>query len=242
MRIEEIFQETARLIAEVTHNVALVLAPHVSEAAFRCLQFLPLDDNRSIAVLLTDAGFVENRILNMPKGADFEDMRRLAAVINEHLAGLSLKGIGSDSLRKIHEALGDDELFETAAEIISRALDAGKKERLYLGGTGQLLGQPEFKNTEKIKDILLMLEEEEIIKDILRAHKGAGLTVAIGQENESDRIKDCSLVTAAYHLNGELIGTIAVLGPTRMEYGKAMSLLNYMNENLAHIFQKFYYG
>ena len=72
-RIDEVFQETARIISQVTKNVSLVLAPQMTQAAFRCLQFLPLDDRRVITVLMTDAGFIENKILEMPDGARFED-------------------------------------------------------------------------------------------------------------------------------------------------------------------------
>ena len=84
-----------------------------------------------------------------------------------------------------------------------------------------------------------MLEEEQLLKDILHAHMGEGLAVTIGHENKYTGIQDCSIITATYHLDGELLGTIAVLGPTRMEYGKAMTLLQYMNSNLTEIIKKF---
>ena len=89
-RIEEVFQETARIISQVTHNVSLVLAPQLTQAKFHCLQFLPLDDRRVITVLMTDAGFIENKILHMPDGATFEDFQRMAQVINKNLAGCTL--------------------------------------------------------------------------------------------------------------------------------------------------------
>ncbi|MBR2216575.1 MAG: heat-inducible transcription repressor HrcA [Selenomonadaceae bacterium] len=238
-RIDEVFQETARLISRVTKNVSLVLAPQLSQAAFRCLQFLPLDDHRAIAVLLTDAGFVENKMVEMPKGAEFPDLQRLAAVINKSLAGKKLQAIPESTLQFIRQEIGDEELYAAAMEILWRALDTGKKERLYLGGTTHMLEQPEFHDVSRVKEILLMLEEEELIKDILRAHRGDGLAVTIGTENENARIQDCSIITATYHLDGELLGTVAVLGPTRMEYAKAMSLLNYMNANLGAIVQHY---
>ena len=238
-RIEEVFQETARLISRMTRNVSFVLAPQVSRAAFRCLQFLPLDDHRVITVLMTDAGFVENKILEMPDGASFEDFQRMAKVINKVLAGQTLRSIEQKALQRIEDEINDSGLYESALEVIQRALDSEKRERLYLGGTTTMLEQPEFHDVEKVKDILLMLEEEELIKDILHAHMGDGLEVTIGQENENNRIQDCSIITATYHLEGELLGTIAVLGPTRMEYAKAMSLLEYMNANLAGVVRRY---
>ena len=102
-----------------------------------------------------------------------------------------------------------------------------------------MLEQPEFHDVEKVKDTLLVLEEEELMKDLLHAHRGDGLNVTIGKENADSHFQDSSLITATYHLNGELLGTIAVLGPTRMEYEKAMSLLEYMNTNLTNIIKRF---
>ena len=240
-RIEEVFQETARIISQVTKNVSLVLAPQMTQAQFRCLQFLPLDDRRVITVLMTDAGFIENKILDMPDGATFEDFQRMAGVINKNLMGHTLHTIEHHSMAEIKAEIQDEQLYEAALGIIHRALDSSKRERLYLGGTTQMLAQPEFHDVEKVKDTLLMLEEEELMKDILHAHMGDGLGVIIGQENEDSHFKDSSLITATYHLDGELLGTIAVLGPTRMEYAKAMSLLEYMNTNLTDVIKRFHW-
>jgi len=226
------------LISKMTKNVSLVLAPQISKAAFRCMQFLPLDDHRVIAVLMTDAGFVENRIMEMPDGATFEDFQRMAKVANGHLAGHTLEKIHTKSLKQIEAVIGDSGLYNSALDLISNALTSDRKERLYLGGTTELMAQPEFHDVNKVKEILLMLEEDQLMKDIIRSHLGDGLTVSIGQENEYSGIKDCSIITATYHLDGELLGSLAVLGPTRMEYGRTMSLLNYMNQNLNEVVKR----
>ncbi|MGN0941691.1 MAG: heat-inducible transcriptional repressor HrcA [Selenomonadaceae bacterium] len=237
--IDEVFKETARIISKVTNNISIVLAPQMNKATFRCLQFLPLDENRVIAVLMTDAGFVENRIVPLPDGATFDDFKRMAGVINDTLAGVTLDAIHPSELKRIRAEIGDEDIYQAAIEIINRSLDTEKKERLYLGGTSEMLSQPEFHDVEKVKNLLLMLEEEELVKDILHAHLGDGLTVSIGQENDYKGIKDLSLITATYKLGGELLGTIAVMGPTRMEYAKAMTLLDYMNGHIAEVINKF---
>ena len=238
-RIEEVFQETARLISHMTRNLSFVLAPQMAQAAFRCLQFLPLDERRAIAVLMTDAGFVENRIVAIPDGATFEDFQRMARAINDGLAGKTLDAIPAATLKRIRREIGDEALYEAALEVIHRALDTEKRERLYLGGTTEMLEQPEFHDVERVKEILLMLEEEQLLKDILYAHQGEGLRVSIGRENRYYGIQDCSVITATYHLDGELLGTIAVLGPTRMEYEKTMTLLDYMNSHLSEVVRMF---
>lgn len=240
-QLDQVFQETAKIISKLTRNVSLVLAPQISKAAFRCMQFLPLDDHRVIAVLMTDAGFVENRIMEMPAGSSFEDFQRMAKVINGCLAGHTLGAIQNGSLKKIEAEIGDNGLYESAMTLIDKALNSQRKERLYLGGTTEMMEQPEFHNVDKVKELLIMLEKDQLMKDILRAHLGDGLTVTIGQENEYSGIKDCSIITATYHLDGELLGSMAVLGPTRMEYGRTMSLLNYMNSNLTEVIKRLHW-
>lgn len=237
-RIDEVFQETARLIAEITKNVAIVLAPQMTQARFHCMQFLPLDAERVVAVLMTDAGFVENQIIHMPAGASFSDFQRMSGFINEKLAGRALEEVTRGAFRELHESMGDEAIFDAAFSVIERALDDTKEERLYLGSTTHMLDQPEYHDVERVKEVLLLLEEQELVKDLLHAHMGDGLEVAIGQENGDAHFKDSSLITATYHLHGELLGTIAVMGPTRMEYGKAMSLLEYMNDNLTHVIRR----
>ena len=166
-RIEEVFQETARIISRVTKNVSLVLAPQLTQAAFRCLQFLPLDERRAIAVIMTDAGFVENKIVRIPAGASFADFQRMAGVINANLSGKTLAAIHPRLLTQIRAELGDEPLYEAALTVIHRALDESREERLYLGGTRQLFEQPEFHDVERVKEFLLVLEEEELVKDLI---------------------------------------------------------------------------
>ena len=92
----------------------------------------------------------------------------------------------------------------------------------------------------KVKKLLSMFEEKQLLYDILHAQKDESLAVTIGQENKYNDIKDCSIISATYHLDGKPIATLAVLGPTRMDYGKIISLLKFMNANLADIFHRFH--
>ena len=236
--IEEVFQETAKIISRLTKNVSLVMAPQLSQSNFRCLQFVALDKNQAIVIVMTDAGFIENKIIDIPHGTSIEDLQKIATIINGHLSGLMLDEIKTSLIKKIKNEVNLD-LFEATFDSILKALAIEKKERLYLGGTTQLLSQPEFRNVEKVKDILTMLEEEQLLCDLLNSQNGDGVTVTIGQENKYSGIKDCSIIKATYHIKGKVIGTVAVLGPTRMEYGKIITLLEFMHGNLGQILKKY---
>ena len=201
---------------------------------------MPLGEGRVIAVLMTDAGFVENRVVKMPKGARFEDFQRVAEVINRCLSGEKLSSIGTAALKRIRAEVMDESLYRAAMELIYEALDEERKEqRLYLGGTTEMLAQPEFRDVTRVRALLSLLEEENFVKDVLQKKSQEGLVVTIGRENEYSGIEDCSIIRATYHLDGECLGMIAVLGPTRMEYGKAMALLGYLNRHIAALVQPF---
>jgi heat-inducible transcriptional repressor len=238
--VEEVFQETAKILSKITSNISLVLVPQVTQCAFKYLKFLPFDDCRTILVVVTDTGFVENKVIDIPTGLSFNDLQRIAEHINRRLSGLSFENIELSILREIqNEMLIDVDLFETALGILRQALVVEKNERLYLGGTTQLLSQPEFKNIEKVKSFLDMLEEEHLLANILQKQKNDGVIVTIGDENKYSGIQDCSMVQATYRIDGQVVGTVAVLGPTRMDYGKVMSVLEFMHNHLGEVLKKY---
>jgi heat-inducible transcriptional repressor len=238
--IEEVFQETAKIISRMTHNVSLVLAPQMSTSSFKYLQFLPLDDQRAIVVVVSDAGFLENKVIDIPAGTSWQDLQEIAQSINGRLAGLSFSEIKASLLREVkQDILSNPVLFEAALTILRQALTTEKNERVYLGGTTQLFNQPEFRDVDKIKGLLSMLEEEKLLYDILHMKGGDGVVVTIGRENKYSGIQDCSMVQATYRVDGQEIGTLAVLGPTRMEYGKIISVLEFMHRHLGEILKKY---
>lgn len=238
--VTEVFQETAKILSNMTNNISLVVAPQVSQCAFKYLQFLPFDHCRALLVVVTDTGFVENKIIDIPEGTTFKDLGHVADCINKRLSGLSFDRITATVLREIQQDIViDAELFETAMEILKQALVVEKNERLYLGGTTQLLNQPEFKNIDKVKSFLGMLEEEQLLCDILQKKENDGVIVTIGGENQYSGIQDCSMVQATYRMGGQVVGTVAVLGPTRMDYGKVMSVLEFMHQHLGEVLKKY---
>ena len=239
-RIEEVFQETAKIISRMTRNVSLVLAPQFGPAVFKYLQFMPLDNSRVILAIVTDTGYVENKVLTIPEGLVFDDLHRIAERINRRLSGQALEHIRSSVFHDIRQDFQHDRVvFDTLLEVIRHSIAGDKQERLYLGGTAQLLAQPEYRDVKKVKDLLSMLEEERLLCDILHTKESDGVVITIGGENKYSGIQDCSVVQATYRIDGQVVGTVAVLGPTRMEYGKITSVLEFMHRHLGDILNRY---
>lgn len=236
LKMEEVFQETARMISHMTHNISLVSAPQLTGCKFKYLQFLPLDEQRVIAVIVTDTGYVDNKIMMIPEGATEEDLRRISESINRRLSGMSIGAIKRSIVEQARdEIIPNEKMVTSAIDTIMDVMTARQKEKVYLGGTTQMLQQPEFRNVDKIQTMLSVLEEESRLNDILQEDAEDGIIVKIGQENKCSDIHNCSVVQATYRIDGEVVGKVAVLGPTRMEYGRIIALLKFMHTHLGNL-------
>lgn len=239
-RIDEVLQETAKMVSRMTKNISLIMAPQVSQCLFKYLQFLPFDQEKVLALIITDTGFIDNKIIDIPQGFNLADLQNIAEKVNNRLTGLPLELIKYSLIKEIRqEIVTEQAVLESIVDIIRLALAEKKKDRVFFGGTTQLLEQPEFKDVERVKTILNMLEKERLLADIFQAKENTGVIVTIGKENKYSGIQDCSVVQAAYCVEGQVVGTVAVLGPTRMEYGKVMAVLDFMHKHLGEIIKRY---
>lgn len=242
-RLDEVFQETARLLSRMTRNISLVMAPQFGQGNFKYLQFMPFDESRAILMIVTDSGLVENKVINLPEGMKLEDLQRMANLMNQRLAGLSFDQIKVSLIKEIKdEFIAEAKLLDEALLSVRHALRGEKSERIYLGGTTQLLNQPEFRDLEKVKTLLDMLEEEPLLCDLLQQRQETtenGVVVTIGEENSYRGIQDCSMVQATYRIGGRVVGSVAVLGPTRMDYGKIISIMDFVHTHLEEMLKDY---
>lgn len=237
--IDEIFQSTAKILSRMTQNVSMVLANRDATARFRYMRFLPLDEHHAILCVVTDDGNVDNCVVEIPLGMRSEEMDYLAGRVSRMLEGHELSDITEALLSAVHTDVAEDKLlFTSLVESIRRMQAKHSEQRVFLGGTKQLLNQPEFRDVERVKSLLGILEEERVVRDLLKAGEDSGLRITIGSENKFTGIQDCSMVQATYRLNGKIVGTMAVLGPTRMEYGKVISVMDYLHKYLKTMFEQ----
>lgn len=237
--IDEIFQSTAKILSRMTQNVSMVLANKSDKAVFRYMKFLPLDDRHAILCIVTDDGNVDNCVVEIPLGMRPEELEYMAGRVSRLLEGKELAEISDTLLGTVHTDIVEDKLlFTSLLNTINKMNRKHQQQRVFLGGTKQLLSQPEFRDMDRVRDLLGILEEEKVVRDLLLAGEDSGLKITIGSENKFTGIQDCSMVQATYRLNGQVVGTMAVLGPTRMEYSKVISVMDYLHKYLKTIFQQ----
>lgn len=237
--IDDIFQSTAKILSRMTQNVSMVLTNQQTIANFCYLKFLPLDSQHAILCIVADDGSIDTNVVDIPLGMSSEEMDYLAGKMSKLLEDRNLSDISVEILQNVHTDVVEDKLiFSSLLQAVRKMTGRRQEQKVFLGGTKQLLNQPEFRDVERVRNLLGILEEEKVLKDLLQGGEDSGIKVTIGSENKFTGIQDCSMVQATYRLNGQIVGTMAVLGPTRMEYDKVISVMDYLHKYLKTILDK----
>ncbi|GAB6138346.1 heat-inducible transcriptional repressor HrcA [Halanaerobaculum tunisiense] len=236
--IQGLIEDTSQLLSDLTQYTSLASSPKIQESVLEYLKLVPVADEKSLIVLVTDTGIVKDKVVDIPSTLSHNKLEKISRFLNQRLHGLPLHQIDEQLLQKLNQelinrlSLDTNQLrFLSNAAFKNNFSSAGK---IYLGGTTYILDQPEFSEIDKIKNVLQVLEHESALEDILGGFKSqAGLEILIGSENECEEIKDCSIVIATYSLNGRPVGKIGVLGPTRMNYPQVVGTVKFMSDFLS---------
>lgn len=225
--IEEIIKHTSTLLSLLTNYTSLILGPQLKKSAFKKLQIMPVDQQRGLLVLVADTGFVKSKVINLPQALSPGELNRIVSYLNMRLDGLTIDKITSRLIVELRRDLYHHiQFLEDTFTLLQDSL-AEDERRVFLGGTTNILNQPEFGDIEKVKSLLSLFEKNSLLATLLaRPVAGVkGIVIKIGRENILEEVQECSLVMATYCLGKEVVGTVGVLGPTRMDYAKTVAVI-----------------
>jgi heat-inducible transcriptional repressor len=232
--IEDLIRETARTLSEHTKCLAMIFGPKLTRTAFRTLRMLPLSEDSALLVLVTDAGFVESAVIGIPRGMQPEHLLRFAALVNSGLQGKTLGEVADGLLAALRHELSEfRELVEQAFDVLSSGLEQEEGRSFHIVGATNILGQPEFRDAAKVRDILRAVESGAGLETLTDPSGDHGVVVTIGHENRHPAMHECSLVTATYRLGARTVGTLGVLGPTRMDYARVLAVVHSVTHYLS---------
>jgi heat-inducible transcriptional repressor len=238
--IDTLVRETARLLSDTTHLTTVISGPLIQKAHFKDLRLVPLGEGKAVLLYVTDSGFVENQMLELPVEVTMLELQRVSEVLNEQLRGQPVHELSRAAIRALHQELHRyGALLEQTMQFLAIDLEPGEKHRLYLGGTTHMLNQPEFRDVEKVRNLLTLLEDQDAVTEMLSTSNGKDHPVVqIGEEIKVRELLDCSVVSASYRLGDEVIGRVGVIGPKRMEYARVIGLMNAITKQLEDTAQR----
>lgn len=247
---EKLMEKTSQVLSALSQNVGIVVSPSLAKDRLQHIQFVNLSEHRVLVVLVSAPNIVHNKIIRLNETIPQDELDRTARYLNVEFGGKSLWEIRQEILKLMHEDKAlFDRMLQTAMILCSQSLE-GEEEvagEVYVDGTPNILNRGDFADLDKLRELLRTIEEKTRLLQILNecvvkdsAVKG-DVKVVIGSENTSTTLQDCTLITAPYSLgDGSTFGTLTVLGPTRIEYGRMISIVSYVARLLEKVMSNEY--
>lgn len=236
--IDRLIKHASRLLSNMTKYTSIAMAPQFKRTCLKHIQLVKIDSLNVLAVIVTDAGIVKNSVIRMEEDIDMYTLEKISSLLNEKLNGFSLEQLIDMDISVMDSGIsGYNEVLVKIIPELLQALKYSERVEVYHDGAANLLDLPEYNDVQKAREFLNVLEEHDLLFEVL-SDVSKDLSVTIGRENKLEQLKNCSLITATYSINGKTIGSIGVLGPTRMEYSKVISVVDCLTQNLNDILSK----
>ncbi len=217
---------TSELLSAMTHFVGMVSVPTRESFAFRQLEFVALDPQRVLAILVFADGEVQNRVVQVRRAFDPSELEQAANYLNANFAGQPLAHIRTALLRDLRHARNEMErLLASSVELAEQAFAPGRDDMLVAGQT-RLMGLQDLGDLDRLRALFeAFAEKRELLQLLERTAKAPGMRVFIGEETGLAPLEGMSLVTAPYGSEGRMLGVLGVIGPTRMAYERVIPVV-----------------
>ena len=225
-RPTELVAAAATLLSQLTHFAGVVAVPKRREASFRHLEFLRLADHRVLLIVVTPQGEVQNRVLHTARPYSHTELATATTLFNQHFAGMPFPEVRNCLAAELRALHGD------IATLMSAAVEAGEgalatNEGVVFAGQGNLLSGDLVTNMDRLRRLFEVFEQKTSLMHLLDVSQSAeGVQIYIGGESGLVPLDEMSVVTARYEVDGQVIGTLGVIGPTRMAYERVIPIVD----------------
>jgi len=234
--LDALMEEAGRFLASLSHCAGVVVAPSETEARYKHIEFIRLRGRQVLIIFVTASGIVQNKLIDLDESIHQQDLNRFSMFLEEELGSRTLSEVRQRLIEKMQEEKLIflrlmDETYRASQEVSER-----ESEKVYIVGASQMLENPEFANVEKMRALLKAFEDKyKILKLLDRSIAAEGIKVFIGSENPYFEMQGCSLVMGGYKSGSKIVGTLGVIGPTRMQYKQVIRVVDYTSRMLSKL-------
>lgn len=236
--LEKTIQQAAKILSNITNLTAFAITPDTQEDILKTINLLPVDEDRVVIMIVSESGKVSNTTLSVETDYSDDMLDLLSKSLTYNYKGKTIdQALKMDIISSFES---DVEVMSKLAENIMpnfiKTLEDMLNVNFYMDGLTNIFSLPEYSDIDKAKSFMeLVHRKDELIKTI--SDRDNGTIITIGTENNYDGLKDYSLITATYHVDGKYVGKLGVIGPTRMKYDEITSVIEYLTNNISNLYK-----
>ncbi len=236
--LDKTIQHASNLLSRLTNLTAFAITPNQDENKLKYVNILPVDERTVVLMIVAESGKVTNTAVRLKSQYDPKTLELLSKVLTHNYRGRSLSSILTLDIIKDLESdiVSMGKVAENIIPSFISTLENMLNVDLYIDGLENIFSIPEYNDINKAKVFMNMVSRKQELTKLLMNRK-SGVIVTIGNENDDDIMKDCSLITATYCVDGHCVGKLGVVGPTRMKYDEVTSVVEFLTQNLNSAFK-----
>ncbi|HKK01410.1 MAG TPA: heat-inducible transcriptional repressor HrcA [Desulfuromonadales bacterium] len=228
-RIEDLLQEAGKVLSSISSYTGIVMAPRFTTTLFRHIEFLRLSQGRLLVVFVSESGLVQNKIIETDEALNPSELEQINNYLNETLSGLTIQEVKERIVKEMAEDRAlYNRLLNKALRLSREALNDEIGAQIFIEGAANILEQPEFADVERMKRLFRTFEQKGLLIELLdKSQLVDGMQIFIGSQTEYSAIEGCSLITSTYSGRRGTLGTLGVIGPSRMPYSMVIPIVDY---------------
>lgn len=241
---DQILGAATHLLSELSKQVGVVVTPAVGDTVLKAVDFVPISGRKVLCVVVSAAGFVDNKVVETEEEIPREELVRISNYVTENFAGQSLREIRAQLLKRMAEERAEvNRMLALAIALTREGLNIDGGPEVLVDGATVLLTQPELGDIGRVRRMFeAFADKARLVKLLNRCIQGQGVRVLIGNDSELTSELDFSLVATPYGVGDQTLGTLGILGPSRMEYDRVIPLVHFLGETLSRALAESFSG
>ncbi|MCH8079836.1 MAG: heat-inducible transcriptional repressor HrcA [Proteobacteria bacterium] len=226
--IQNLLERTSSMLSDITHLASVVMLPRLEQSTLNQVEFMSLSDNRILVILVMSDNEIQNKIIHTARTFSASELEQAANYLNKMFSDKDLPEIRKEMLAELKSMKDNvNQLMQAAIEMAQQAIDSGSKDDYVLAGETNLMGVSGWGDIDRLKRLFDTFNRKRDILHLLEQSINAkGVQIFIGEESGYEVLDDCSVVTSPYESEGQILGVLGVIGPTRMDYERVIPIVD----------------
>lgn len=234
--IDSMVQEIANIYSQLTNYTVIGFSPGTNQGYIKNFHMVPIDEKSALLIVVTDKNVVKNKKIRFENEIDAEEALRLSNILNEKLVGLTADKINLSKIADIQNGMNkNSNVLMNILDFVNECIESLDNSEVFTKGVTNLLNFPEYSNVQKAKELLEFLDNKSNVHRAVALGENKKVKIIIGDENDVVELQDCSVILSPYKAGENGYGIIGLVGPTRMNYSKAVSNIEFLTREFEHL-------